>query len=367
MKKRKLMVWAIIPAVALFFVVVLLAGGRSQDEQLHIRDYTDVKVAGLDGNGRVTCVLRTEELYPEIAGDEKNAVLLDMYTRLLESVKYKVEGSNGRLKEGDSVHVKVSLDEELAKECGVELIAEDFDYTVNELEEGKIIDVYEKVNLVVSGVSPMATAGITNGWEDEFLSKLQFAVDKANNIAKGDVITVTCTTTAEEFAANGYIPSGYKKEYNVKVVDTYIQGKSQLDENVLNEIWTQIHDAVIADTQDLSFRMLYKASGDSKYLYQYNKEQVMSINKENVYYLERKDNIEGKMNYVVYIVKAVITNGTSNLPVYFGFEYTGAAIDSNGKFYLPHKKEEQAYICSDSYEKIYNKLIGEREGSYRVE
>ena len=125
MKKRKLMVWAIIPAVALFFVVVLLAGGRSQDEQLHIRDYTDVKVAGLDGNGRVTCVLRTEELYPEIAGDEKNAVLLDMYTRLLESVKYKVEGSNGRLKEGDSVHVKVSLDEELAKECGVELIAVD--------------------------------------------------------------------------------------------------------------------------------------------------------------------------------------------------------------------------------------------------
>lgn len=361
-------IWIAAGIFIVCFAVLLVTAGSFGETGTDLRPYVNIRMDGLNGSGKAVCQLDYEGAYRLVAGTEKNAVLLDKYRKTLESVAFLVEGENGRLSNGDKVKITMTYDETLGRECGLELVMKPCTYTVEQLPEGKRINIFAHIDVIVAGVSPEAYVNIQNKWEDDFLSKVTFSASKSTEIARGDKIVVTCTTLPEDFAANGYIPEGYTKEYLVEVADSYIDSFKEMDKKLLQDIWREIRETIVKETEDLSFRMLYRASGDSSLLYQYNKETVLSAQLEQVCYLKRKKETEGSSaNYIYYIVHTEITNGTTTMPVYFAFEYTDASVDMAGQFHLTHSQAESRYICSDSYEAVYGQAVEQKLGSYELE
>lgn len=368
MKHKRLKVLTLITVLLTGFLVFIISDWRYEGKSYHLKEYFSVTVTGLDGSGVVNVSFDYERLLADIAGEEKNAVIVGKYRQCLDTISYEIKGDNGRLKNGDSVELSISYDKELMDENRIRIEDEDFTVEIDTLSQGTKIDVFEKLDVIVAGVSPEAYVNLQNNWEDAFLSQISFSADKTNKVAKGDIITVTCTTKPEEFAMNGYIPADYTKEYLVKVANSYIDSVADINQDVLMEIWLQIEQSIIRETTDLSFRILYKATEDEKYLYQYNREEVLNTELEGVYFLKKKDSTyEGSDNYVVFLARSEITNQTSTVEVYFAFEYADGSKDDAGKFSIPHNLEEEKYFCSGSMEKIYQQMIGSRSGTYNIE
>lgn len=365
-KKNKIIISIIFIVVG--FIGIVFAGIDFNNNKYNIREFINITVTGLDGKGKVTCEIDTEKLLEKISQDEKNAVIILKYKKCIDTIKIIVEGNNGELKNGDSVNVTISYDEELLKENKIEFEDNTFEIKIENLSEGKKIDIFEKIKVIVAGISPQAYANLQNNWDDEFLSGLSFSLDKTNRIAKGDTITVTCTTSLDEFAKYGYIPETVTKEYVVKKANSYIDSLEDIDADVMKQIWEQIEISIGRETEDLSFRMLYKATGDEKYLYQYNREAVVSARPDGVYYLKKKDDtVQGADNYIVFIVKTQITNQKETADVYFAFEYSDASKDDEGHFNLAHNPGEEKYVCSSLQSKVYDQMVGSRKSTYSVE
>lgn len=365
-KKNKIIISIIF--IVIGFAGIVFAGIDFNNNKYNIREFINVSVTGLDGKGRVTCEVDREKLLEKIARDEKNAVVIFKYKKCIDTIKIIVEGNNGELKNGDRVNVAVSYDEELLKENKIEFEDNAFEIEIENLSEGKKIDIFEKIRVIVAGISPQAYANLQNDWDDEFLSGISFSLDKTNKIAKGDTITVTCTTALEEFEKYGYIPEKMTKEYVVNKADSYIDSPEDIDGEVMKQIWEQIEISIGRETEDLSFRMLYKATGDEKYLYQYNRESVAGAYPDGVYYLKKKDDtVQGADNYIIFIVKTQITNQKETAEVYFAFEYSDASKDDEGHFNLVHNPGEEKYVCSSLRSKVYDQMVGNRESTYSVE
>ncbi len=368
MKHKRLKLLTLATVLLTGFLVFVISDWRYGGKSYPLKDYFAVTVTGLDGSGVVNVFFDYDRLLSDIAGEEKNAVIIGKYRQCLDTISYEVKGDNGKLKNGDSVEISIGYDEALLDENGIKVENTDFKVEIDALSQGTEIDVFEKLDVIVAGVSPEAYVNLQNNWEDGFLSQISFSADKTNKVAKGDIITVTCTTKPEEFAMNGYIPKDYTKEYLVKVANSYIDSVADINQDVLMEIWLQIEQSIIRETTDLSFRILYKATEDEKYLYQYNREEVLNTELEGVYYLKKKDSTyEGSDNYVVFLARSEITNQTSTVQVYFAFEYANGSKDDAGKFGIPHNLEEEKYFCSGSMEKIYQQMIGSRSGTYNIE
>ncbi|MGN0480922.1 MAG: hypothetical protein ACI4EV_05065 [Lachnospiraceae bacterium] len=364
-KKNKIIISVIF--VVTGFIGIVFAG-IDFNNKYNIREFVITTVTGLDGRGKVTCEIDSEKLLEKISEGEKNAVIILKYKNLIDTIKITIDGNNGELKNGDRVNATVSYDEELLKENKIEFENNTFEIKIENLSEGKKIDIFEKIDVVVAGISPLAYANVQNNWDDEFMSKLKFSLDKTNRIARGDTITVMCTTSEEEFLENGYIPEAMTKEYVVKAANSYIDSSQDIDETVMNEIWQEIKLAIHRETVDMSFRILYKATGNEKYLYQYNREEVVLVEPGGVYYLKKKDDTaEGADNYIIFLARAQITNQTETVDVYFGFEYSEASKDNEGKFNLSHISGEEKYICSSLLDKVYNQMIDSRKNAYSVE
>lgn len=368
MKHKRLKLLTLVTVLLTGFLVFVISDWRYTRKSYPLKEYFTVTVTGLDGSGVVNLSFDYDRLLSDIAGEEKNAVIIGKYRQCLDTISYEIKGNNGKLKNGDSVEISIGYDEALLDENGIEVEETDFKVEVAALSQGTEIDIFEKLDVIVAGVSPEAYVNLQNNWEDAFLSRISFSADKTNKVAKGDIITVTCTTKPEEFAMNGLIPKDYTKEYLVKIANSYIDSVADISQDVLMEIWLQIEQSIIRETSDLGFRILYKATEDEKYLYQYNREEVLNTELEGVYYLKKKDSTyEGSDNYVVFLARSEITNQTSTVEVYFAFEYADGSKDDAGKFSIPHNLEEEKYFCSSSMEKIYQQMIGSRSGTYNIE
>lgn len=368
MKRTRLKIFEPALVLSVGLLIFIIADLHFDNKGYDLKDYFYMTTTGLDGSGTVNVFFDYDKMLSDVAKDEKNAVIVSKYRQCLDTISCEDISDNGRLKNGDVVEISVSYDEELMKDNGIKIENTQIEFKIDNLSQGINIDVFEKLDVIVSGISPEAYVNLQNNWEDKFLSQLNFKADKTNNIAKGDIIIVTCTTGSEDFAANGYVPESYTKEYMVKVANSYIDSSDDINKDTVSKIWEQVEATVVSETQDLSFRILYKATGDEKFLYQYNREEVLDIRREGVYYLKKKDaTLEGNDNYLVFLVKATISNETTTMDIGFAFEFSNGSKDESGNFSIEHSPDEQKYYCSDSMEAAYEKYIGSRSTSYTVE
>lgn len=336
-----------------------------------ISEYIDETYTGLDGRGRVSFTVDTDSLYKKLAGEEKNSVVLERLKDVIDSIA--VTTTDEKLSNGDRLKVKVSYDSELAERFECRFKKTEFRVKVNGLGQGIKVDIFKNIEVVVAGVSPQAYAAVTNKWTEEPFDNIPFSIENPVNISKGDTITVKCDASEEDIMQRGYIFESFEKEYKVDRVNCYASEVSQFDDALLLSIKDEAIKTIQSETENLRFRMFYKASNDSSYLFQFNKEWVNSTELTGAYALFRKKSADGttpddgnEMNSVCMIFKSNISNETTSADIYFAFVYKDGIITTEGNFTIPHDNQALAYICSMSAENVLNRSVSSKAEQYEI-
>lgn len=361
--KVLLLTIGVLIAITAVLLFVFMDRGRGQ---INMSDYINVSFGGADGAGTVSCSVDTKKLYERLAGNEKNAVIIRNIDTFVDGISASADATD-KLSNGDKVTISVLYDRSLADKIGCRVAGAKFAAEVSGLGDGSVIDIFSNVEVVVAGISPDAYANVLNKWQDDRLKNIAFTLDKATGIKAGDVITVTCEASAEELAEQGISIAESRKQFHVDRVACYADSVQALDMNVIDNIIGECKDAIKTETEDLTFRMLYKASKDSSYLFQYNNEWVNSTELVDALFLYRLDNHDvTHANYLDLVFKSNISNGASTLDICFIFEFSDIVISADGKFEIADTDLSARYVCGVNYNDLYGKVILSKEDSYAI-
>ena len=314
------------------FVIVLAAwimGKKHIDPQ----DYITVTYNGINGYASAECSVDSEKLYKTLAGKEVNMEKLTAYRKFADSLEAHIEKSD--ISNGDKLTVYVEYDTQAAADSGVRVAGSSYNIRAKGIGNGTKIDLFSNVEVVFAGISPEAYVVINNKWDDEYLSALEFVPYKHTGISKDDVICVKCS--------------------------------AELDKDLVRQIDEECKKTITSQTQDKTFRMMYRATSDTSYLYKANDERAENINLMEIKFLKRKNSLEGgNENYIYYFYSADVVNGDSTDTVYFAFVFSQVYISYDGKFQVAVDDYKTSYTCSTDYNKLYEECIGSRQQMYDI-
>lgn len=351
---------AALAVIIAFIVIFAMRAGK-----INPKDYITVNYTGADGYAAAECVVDSEKLYEKLAKNEKDSDKLLKYREFAESVYAEVEQQD--IANRDKITIKVYYDEQTAKEAGVAFLKEKYSIKAKGIKKGTEIDLFSQVEVTFAGVSPDAFVIVANKWEEEYLDTLVFTADKTENIAKGDTITISCESDISELGRHGYLVESTDISITADGLSVYAENKEQLDSAVIAEIQKEIFDTITSQTEDNTFRMLYKASGNEELLRSDNVEAAADMELVSVYFLKGKEGADiQKDNYLYFVCSANVSNSELWEAVYFVFEYSNGYITSEGKYDIIHDENEKRYTCSLDYESLIEEEITSKEEAYDI-
>ena len=237
-------------AAAITLVIVFLVVGNKTAYKLS--DYTEVTFEGVDGSGTVEVKLK-DDLIIELADNmgvdlrkmrdsdgtdwgnvikmaTKNLAEIMTVYAAIKSVDLTPDKKEN-LKNGDTVTVTYTFDEEKAKAAKAEFIADPLTVTVSGLSEVKEIDPFESLEVSFEGASPNAYVTYENKGTEEPLNYIWFDTDSRDGLKLGDTVTLKVEGYEEEsFIKNyGVKFSQTEKTYTVENVDAFITENKELD------------------------------------------------------------------------------------------------------------------------------------------
>ena len=350
----------ILAAVAVFIIVFAVRSGKINPEK-----YITIRYSGAEGYAAAECVVDSEKLYEKLAEKEKDSDKLSRYRKFADSVYAEVDKED--IANGDKLSVNVYYDEQAAKEAGAVLLKNRYNIKAQGIEKGTEIDLFSQVEVTFAGISPKAFVIVTNKWEEEYLSTLSFTVDRSENIAKGDTVTIQCEADKAELGRHGYLADETEIPVTADGLSVYAENKDQLEESVMSVIQKEVFDTIVSQTEDNTFRMLYRASGNDEFLRNDNVESAADLELMDIYFLKRRNGADAvKDNYVYYVCSANISNSETWETVYFVFEYSDGYVTSDGKYDIIHDNNDKRYDCSLNYESLIEEKIMNKEETYDI-
>lgn len=357
-------IMAVIIAVVAAVIGITLAISFANRNKINIKGYINIEYKGADKYATAMCHVDTDKLYKAMAGNVRDMEKLSEYRELAESVTALVNDKD--ISNGQNITVNVSFDEDKAQKAGIQFNDTSYIVKASGISTGKVISLFENVEVVFAGMSPEAYVKVTNKWDDEYLGSIEFKSDKNSQIALGDVIRITCSATDEELGQHGYIASQLYLDYKVDKLNSYAQ-ITDIDKNVINSLSTEAMSVITQQVDDTTFRMMYKASQDTAYLRDVNDENVTSIEPVGTYFLKRKNVSEGTVdNYIYMVFAADVVSSSNQMKIYFTFEYSQGYVSTDGSFDIMHDKPENRYQCSNNMESLYNSVIGSKGELYTI-
>lgn len=345
---------------------MILLAGLLGERQFEVTDYIYLEFLGTNGYASAECVVDSERIYEVFSGNEKDAEKLADYKKLAESITAAVGQKD--ISNSDRLEVVIDYDKELAQKTGVNIKKTIYTVRASGIGDGVEIDLFDDIAVTFMGISPDANVVIENNHQDEYLSKLEYTADKSSGIVKGDNVTITCNVSAEDLARHGYTAKTFCEVYAADRLSSYVTAVSQLDGKVLDVIQDEIKDTINKETQDKTFRMLYKATSNQNYLYALNDEEATNIELSDALLLTRKGTDDSNAgNYLYYIYSAAISNGVNGEIIYFAFEYSQGYVTADGGFNILHSEPNKRYVCTNNYEELYAEQIEAKAELYNIQ
>lgn len=333
--------------------------------RFQLKKYVKVTYTGANGYATPSFEIDRDKLYDRLAGKNPDEEKAYNVRKLVESINVTTECTD--VKNGNKIKVDVSFNQGYEKAAGVSLGKNSYSIRAKGIKKGEKIDIFDSVDVMFNGVSPDAKVVITNNWEDEYLNTVTFSADKESNIALGDSITVSCNVSYEDMARHGYLCRQMTATFNADRLSTYCESAEKIDKDIINGICKEIGETIKNETLDTTFRMLYKATKNTDYLYHLNDETADNIKILDKYFLTRKSGQEGNNNYIYIVASADVHDNESTENVFFIFQYVNAYTTIDGNFDIGHDNENKRYSCSTDMDALYQEIIGEKQNSYNIE
>lgn len=359
--RRKLI--AII-GTAVCMCAVIIAGMLAR-KYVDVEQYVVYEYSGANGYASVSCSIDKEKLYNDLSYNETSLELLSVYQQFVDSIKVMTAQTD--LANGDVLYISVDYDKDVADAAALNVGNTRYETRVSGISDGEQIDLFDGIEVTFAGISPEAIISIENKWEDEFLEGLEFTADKSTGIAVNDTVTVTCNTDEKTLARYGYVAGDYKREYRADKLSSYAANTDKLGEDMLYRLEKETEAAVVRLTADKTFRITYKATGDSKYLKQSNEETASGFEILDVKFLKRNPDVNtGADNYIYYMCSADVTIGTEMVKIYFAMEFSQCYITYDGVFKVNLDSIDKDYRCSWDYETLKNAVLYTEKLGYTV-
>lgn len=354
----------LIPIVIFVVILCINFAVDKGNEGINLTKYIIVSINGLNGHASSKAVLDDIGVYSALAGSDATEEEKAKYTDFVNSIKYTLDNDTD-LSNGDTVKVNVTYDEQLADNLDVNIGSTSKNVEVSDLEDGEELDVFANIQVIISGVSPFVYVSYQNNATDEYLASLKYEFSKSSNLSAGDTITITCLIDEDKAAEKGYYASKTQMDYTIQDVSTYVSTEEQLDKTLLNSLAAENLKTIKSQTEDTTFRMLYKLTDDRNYLYQDNNESVDKMDLYKVILASKKGSTETENeNYIFLIYSGTVSNWTYTENAFFCFQYTNAVVLADGEFSMATDNPEQRYTCSTTYDGLYNMTIKELENDF---
>lgn len=251
----------IIGAVALVAIIAAIVTVVTLNKRINVNKYITVKFDGYNTVGTATYDFDEDEFIKAIL--KKNGVKVDdlddltgknldkakkIFSKIDDDSDFDIKlDKSSDLSNGDKVKLDIKLDKKLGKKLGVTFVAKSKEYKVDGLQEAKVINPFDYVDVTFDGIAPNVNVNIQlKDGIDSALNRLYFSADKQTKINVGDKITVKVQNDKDSFAKNGYILSETSKEYTCDKADEYLSDIKKMSDENLKKIQKDAQDKIQA-------------------------------------------------------------------------------------------------------------------------
>lgn len=353
----------VLKRTGLFFLVtglfIAVSGCGLFKTGITLEDYISYECEGVNEYAELTASVNVEQILSDY--DEKiNEDNEESFRELLWGLQLDISKSEN-LCNGDEVTIHVDYDEELCKSAGVRFKNDTVKVTIAGLEEGELLDLFADITVEVKGTAPLATASLQNKSSNEFIRNLTFTLDKTTGFMPGENLTVSCDVNYDMAKEQGYVVLQTAKEYDTSGIASYVQTGEEIRPEDLKPVIEEAQNTVISETENSQRRMLYRVTGSSNFLFQYNKEWIDSIELYDMQLFTCIDTMQitdetVPYNMLLIVFKAYVTNADHGSDGYFCFAYSNLVRNSDGSILIKHDNPQLRYLCDDNYEELMAKV-----------
>ncbi len=235
-------------AAAIILPIVGVLIYNATPKYVNINDYISVEMEGYEGIGTAKVVFDYERLEADYGdrikyneGWTSTNGYTDFYS-FFSQCYYTIEG-NHNLSNGDKIQIVWNINnDDLLKYFNYGVKYEDFEYTVEGLEEMDFFDAFESLTYSIDGVSLDATLSMQNTINIDGYPGLLFTSNKTVGIANNDIITISLVTEngddLYDYCANRFdaVPERRELEIVVSGLPEYVMSYEQITEEQLQVI-----------------------------------------------------------------------------------------------------------------------------------
>lgn len=226
--KKVFLIIGIITAILLVLFIVLYFAVFYR-KTYNLEDVIDINVVGYDGYAKITVEPKTSTKVEDILNDA-----------------YFDISKTENIKNGDIITITIRYNEEKAKKEKV-IITESYQYVVDGLEKGNVLDLFKDAKIDYSNKSPYLKINITNETIDLNKYRISYKVesldkDKSNYEIKngffknGEKIKIVATYDEQLLGNDGFIIQDNFKELEIPQQDSFIRNKDQLNSEMIKKI-----------------------------------------------------------------------------------------------------------------------------------
>ena len=299
--------------IAILLIFLVFALGYAvfpRKTKVNLDKYISVDFTGYDGYGKADVHFDSEAFLKDYRkkiklkkkGDLLTSAVMEGYTPeaflndYYLSGNWKLDGVDGKYKNGDKVHLSWKIDKDKIEETfRVKIKDAGKEFEVKGLDKVEKFDAFENLSIEYSGTAPNGMADLEGKGIMDGSKGLYFSVDKMDGLSNGDEITVKIEpeNALEAFIQKtGKAPKETEKQFKVEGLPAYIDSASAINEENLNNIKSEMEDNIKSSVAK---------EGDSV--------QLISTEYQGYYFLKAKNKNYGIQNvfYPVYKVTVRIT------------------------------------------------------------
>ena len=299
--------------IAILLIFLVFALGYAvfpRKTKVNLDKYISVDFTGYDGYGKADVHFDSEAFLKDYRkkiklkkkGDLLTSAVMEGYTPeaflndYYLSGNWKLDGVDGKYKNGDKVHLSWKIDKDKIEETfRVKIKDAGKEFEVKGLDKVEKFDAFENLNIEYSGTAPNGMADLEGKGIMDGSKGLYFSADKMDGLSNGDEITVKIEpeNALEAFIQKtGKAPKETEKQFKVEGLPAYIDSASAINEENLNNIKSEMEDNIKSSVAK---------EGDSV--------QLIGTEYQGYYFLKAKNKNYGIQNvfYPVYKVTVRIT------------------------------------------------------------
>ena len=365
--------------IILILIIILIVVGIAvyfnvfYRKTLNISKYVYVEYDGFNEYGTVEAYLDTEGLEDEFETSKQYEKFLEYYELIIEP--------DDNLTNGDTITVSITLsNDNWLDNNKLKLDSEYITFTVEGLEDATKVDVFETLEIEVTGYSPEIRVQVNNNSSDEFIKTVSYSLSESYGLSNGDLITITANYSSLDAKEQKIVVIEDEMSYTITNQGYYIEtfGETTFSEAAIETLKQDLSD--IVDTyvngsyfNNVPIDYIFDEVTDTDNLAPNTPEL------QNLYILTKKENNNSlkydyyNMIYGLFKVTFTDSSNGSTYDWYFGAYVTDVAVTVDGEIAnyedLSFARYDDGTVTGDgsSLDELYTGAIDSKKEYFVIE